>query len=112
MEPVSTPPVHEDAIPVVVYSDTPAPAVRGILNPPLLGRREVVKVDPTVLRDSLARFIGNLDALFESLPATRRAKLKEVSVTVELTVGGGVQLVASANAQLSNSITLLFRMEE
>lgn len=92
-----------NSLSVLVYPDADSAGIGDWLT-----RKEI---SVNTLKTNMNTFTGTLGTLLENLPSTGEYDLSEVTVNVNITAGGELQLVgvARGKGEVSGGITLTFK---
>lgn len=75
-------------------------------------RARVVELKKSVLIKSLNSLVSDIREVIEQLPNSgNKSELETVSISVQVSATGGVAIVASAGSEISNAMTLTFRLK-
>jgi hypothetical protein len=73
----------------------------------------MIEIKKEVIAQSLSTLIGDLHDIVNQLPATNGiSELETLSVSVQLSANGGAVMIVSANAEITNAITLTFKIKK
>ncbi len=68
----------------------------------------IKEVDADTIKSSLSELSGKLSDIFQDIKTVGDFKLKEVSLSVQISAEGGVSLVGIAKAKAAGTISLKF----
>lgn len=74
------------------------------------GRVTKTSIDASTLRNSMAALSENIGEIFKDLKQVGQARLREVSVFVEISAEGGVSLIGTAKTGAKGAVTLTFEL--
>lgn len=103
----------KDSITAILYDDVESGGQTKHIFSGLTGvHGRIVEVNKAVLANSLSSLVSDIHEIVKQLPATAdMSELETISVAVQVGANGGVAMVLSANTEVSNTITLTFRLK-
>ena len=68
------------------------------------------ELDIEKIRESLSSLSGQISEVLQDIKSVGSFKLKEVQVSVEISVSGGVALIGTASAGVKGAVSLMFSL--